>query len=134
MIGVVIVSHGNIAKEFLSVAENILGAQEKLLTVCMDIGDDIEKRREEIMLAVRSVDSGSGVVILTDMFGGAPSNLAISVLDGGMKEVLAGLNLPMLIKLLSVRKMLPFANAVEQAHDAGHKYLGTSSAILGEAS
>jgi len=134
MIGVVIVSHGNIAKEFLSVAENILGSQDKLVTVCMDIGDDIEKCREEIMLGVRSVDSGAGVVILTDMFGGAPSNLAISVLDGTLKEVLAGLNLPMLIKLLSVRKLLPFASAVEQARDAGHKYLGTSSSILGEAS
>ena len=91
MIGVVIVSHGNIAKEFLSVAENILGKQDRLATICMEIGDDVEKRREEILMGVREVDSGSGVIILTDMFGGAPSNLAISVLDGHLKEVLASL-------------------------------------------
>ncbi|MBY0354887.1 MAG: PTS sugar transporter subunit IIA [Rickettsiales bacterium] len=130
MIGVVLVAHGNLATEFLNVCEHIMGKQERVQTVCIAAGDDMEKRREDIMRAVEFVDAGSGVVILTDMFGGTPSNLAISVMNSDKIEVLAGMNLPMLIKLISVRGALPLSQVVIQSQESGRKYVNIARNLL----
>ena len=130
MIGVVLVTHGNLAKEFLAICEHIMGPQERIETVCIAAGDDMERRREDIMRAVETVDSGSGVVILTDMFGGTPSNLAISVMNSDKIEVLAGMNLPMIIKLISVRGALPLSQVVLQAQESGRKYVNIARNLL----
>ena len=130
MIGVVLVTHGNLAKEFLAICEHIMGQQERIETVCIAPGDDMEKRREDIMRAAELVDAGSGVVILTDMFGGTPSNLAISVMNSDKIEVLAGMNLPMLIKLISVRGVLPLSQVVLQSQESGRKYINIARNLL----
>ena len=130
MIGVVLVTHGNLAREFVSIGEHIMGPQEKIEVVCISPGDDMEKRREDIMRAIESVDSGPGVVVLTDMFGGTPSNLAISCMNNDRTEVLAGVNLPMLIKLLSVRSALPLSQVVIQAQESGRKYVNIARNLL----
>lgn len=130
MIGVVLVAHGNLAQEFLDVCEHIMGPQDRIVTVCIAPGDDMEKRREDILRATESVDAGSGVVILTDMFGGTPSNLAISVMNSDQIEVLAGMNLPMLIKLISVRGALPLSQVVLQAQESGRKYVNIARNLL----
>ncbi|RCL02433.1 MAG: mannose-specific IIA component [Candidatus Tokpelaia sp. JSC161] len=132
MIGVVLVTHGSLAKEFLYAVVHIVGPQEKFATVCIFADDDMEQRRNDIIKAVRLVDSGSGVIILTDMFGGTPSNLAISVLEEGRVEVLAGVNLPMLIKLASIRQSDSLIDALHAAQDAGRKYINIPSMILSE--
>jgi PTS system mannose-specific IIA component len=130
MIGVVLVTHGNLAKEFLGICEHIMGPQERIETVCIAPGDDMELRREDILRASEAVDTGSGVVILTDMFGGTPSNLAISVMNNDKIEVLAGMNLPMLIKLISVRGALPLSQVVLQAQESGRKYVNIARNLL----
>jgi mannose PTS system EIIA component len=132
MIGVVIVAHGRLADEFRAALEHIVGAQEKMATVSIGSEDDVEGRRDDIIRAVREVNGGSGVIILTDMFGGTPSNLAISAMSEGDVEVLAGVNLPMLIKLARVREDTPLKKAVELAQAAGRKYISVASQILGE--
>ena len=103
MIGLVLVTHGRLAEEFVAATEHVVGPQENICTICIGPDDDMERRRSEIMAAVEDVDSGVGVILLTDMFGGTPSNLAISIIDRANVEVIAGMNLPMLIKLASVR-------------------------------
>ena len=130
MIGMVIVTHGRLAVEFLSALEHVVGVQQQVATVMIGPEDDMEMRRSEIVEAVRGVDSGQGVVVLTDMFGGTPSNLAISVMGSGRTEVVAGINLPMLIKLASVRDDCDLENAVVQAQDAGRKYINVASRVL----
>ena len=130
MLGLVLVTHGNLAQEFLAICEHIMGQQQRVATVCIEAGDDMEKRREDIIKSVDAVDDGSGVVVLTDMFGGTPSNLAISVMNEDRIEVLAGMNLPMLIKLVSVRNALPLTEAVLQAQDAGRKYINVARNLL----
>jgi mannose PTS system EIIA component len=131
MIGMVLVTHGDLAKEFRAALEHVVGAQKQIATVSVGPEDDMEQRRKEILAAVKNVDSGVGVVILTDMFGGTPSNLAISVMNGGHVEVVAGINLPMLIKLASIRDALSLEQAVLQAQDAGRKYIYVASRVLG---
>lgn len=131
MIGLVLVTHGGLAQEFISAMEHVVGPQENVTAICIGPDDDMERRRLDILEAVRSVETGDGVVLLTDMFGGTPSNLAISVMDQAKVEVIAGLNLPMLIKLAKVRMTEPLADAVEQAQDAGIKYINVASKILG---
>jgi PTS system mannose-specific IIA component len=133
MIGILIVTHGILAREFLSVAEHVVGKQPHVATICIGPEDDIERCRNDILAAVASVEKGSGVVILTDMFGGTPSNLAISVMVPGKIEVIAGINVPMLIKLISVRASLPLMTAVMTAQDAGRKYINVASALLKKA-
>ncbi len=123
MIGLVIVTHGDLAKEFRSALEHIVGAQTQLETVSIGPEDDMTARRKEIICAVEKTQSGDGVVILTDMFGGTPSNLAISVMDEVPVEVIAGINLPILVKLASIRDEMPLREAVNIAHDAGRKYI-----------
>lgn len=131
MIGMVLVTHGRLAEEFVAATEHVVGEQQDIRAICIGPDDDMEQRREDIVKAVEQVDSGSGVVVLTDMFGGTPSNLAISMLDRGNVEVIAGINLPMLIKMASVRKTKSLEEAVEEAQAAGRKYINVASAVLG---
>ena len=130
MIGMVLVTHGHLASEFRAALEHVVGAQKQLISISIGPEDDMERRRTDIINAIHEADSGDGVVILTDMFGGTPSNLAISVMSGGNVEVLAGINLPMLIKLASVRDNTPLDQAVLQAQDAGRKYVYIASKVL----
>lgn len=130
MIGIVLVTHGRLAEEFLAAVEHVVGPQPQARAICIGVDDDIERRRAEIVQAVREVDTGQGVVILTDMFGGTPSNLAISTMDRPGVEVVAGVNLPMLIKLASVRATEPLAKAVVAAQEAGRKYINVASQLL----
>lgn len=130
MIGLVIVTHGRLAEEFLSAMFHVVGPQEQTAAVCIAPDDDMELRRGDILAAVKAVDSGQGVIVLTDMFGGTPSNLAISILDRPNVEVIAGVNLPMLIKLASARHSCPLDRAVEAARDAGRKYISVASKVL----
>jgi PTS system mannose-specific IIA component len=130
MIGLVLVTHGRLAAEFLSAMEHVVGPQAMVRAVCIGADDDIEQRRTEIVEAIRDVDDGSGVVVLTDMFGGTPSNLAISTMDRKGIEVISGVNLPMLIKLASVRQSEPLREAVTAAQEAGRKYINVASQLL----
>jgi mannose PTS system EIIA component len=130
MIGVVIVAHGGLAGEFKATLEHVVGRQERLEAFSIGPDDDVELRRMELIEAVHRVDSGAGAVVLTDMFGGTPSNLAISVMGETGAEVLAGINLPMLIKLASVRKDAKLADAVKAAKEAGRKYISIASQVL----
>lgn len=130
MIGLVVVTHGRLAEEFIAAAMHVVGPMENVTPVCIGPDDDMDMRRREIIAAVRACDTGDGVVILTDMFGGTPSNLAISVMGGAKVEVIAGVNLPMLIKLAEVRSRLPLAEAALSAQDAGRKYISVASALL----
>lgn len=132
MIGMVIVTHGRLAAEFLGALEHVVGPQSNIETVCIGPDDDMEVRRKEIQQAVQAVDSGDGVLILTDMFGGTPSNLAISILEKGKTEVLAGINLPMLIKLVSVREAASLDEAAAAAEEASKKYINIASKVLSE--
>lgn len=130
MIGLVLVTHGRLAQEFIAATEHVVGPQENVRAVCIRPDDDMEARRKEILEAIAAVDAGHGVILLTDMFGGTPSNLAISVMDRTDVEVIAGVNLPMLIKLADVRRTATIAEAVEQAQEAGHKYISVASRLL----
>jgi PTS system mannose-specific IIA component len=128
----VLVTHGRLATEFVAALEHVVGEQEQVASVCIGPDDDMEQRRLDILNSVAEVDDGSGVVLLTDMFGGTPSNLAISIMDKAKVEVIAGVNLPMLIKLASVRQSEKLANAVLAARDAGQKYINVASTLLSE--
>ncbi len=130
MIGLILVTHGRLAEEFVSAMEHVVGPQAGIATVCIGPHDDMEKRRKEIAAAIRKVDTGTGSIILTDLFGGTPSNLAISLLDAGKVEVIAGINLPMLIRLAGARKAMPVTEAVKAARDAGKTYITVASEFL----
>ena len=130
MIGVLLVTHGRLADELKAATEHVVGPQQALRTVCIGPQDDMESRREEILEAIKAVDSGDGVILLTDMFGGTPSNLAISAMGSGNVEVIAGVNLPMLIKLASVRSTAKLNEAVDKAQEAGRKYIRVASKEL----
>lgn len=130
MIGLVLVTHGQLASQFVEAMEHVVGPQEQVKAVSIGPDDDMEFRRKEILQAVADSDSGDGVVLLTDMFGGTPSNLAISVMDKAKVEVIAGVNLPMLIKLASVRGEMSLGEAVDQAQNAGRKYISIASRVL----
>jgi len=130
MIGLVLVAHGKLAEEFLSVMEHIVGPQKQVAAVCMGPDDDMEQKRQEILRKVKDVNSGKGVLILTDMFGGTPSNLAISFTEDKKIEALAGMNLPMLIKLASVRQTESLQQAALSGQEAGRKYINAAAALL----
>ena len=130
-IGVVLVTHGNLATELVKVMEHVVGPQTQLTTITIGPDDDMEKRREDILSSVQLVDQGLGVIILTDMFGGTPSNLAISIMEQANIDIIAGVNLPMLIKLASVRSTETISDAVTQAREAGQKYIMVASQVLG---
>ena len=130
MIGLVLITHGRLAEELRSAMEHVVGAQRNVATVCIGPDDEMEARRAEIHRCIDAVDSGDGVVLLTDMVGGTPSNLAISQMDRPDVEVIAGVNLPMLVKLAKVRSSRPLADAVDCAQDAGRKYIAAASHVL----
>ena len=130
MIGLVLVTHGQLATEFRHAVEHVVGPQDNFETVAIGAEDDMEQRRSDIVDAVARVDTGAGVIVLTDMFGGTPSNLAISVMESGRTEVIAGMNLPMLIKLSSIRKGDNMAAALDEAQAAGRKYINVASQLL----
>ncbi|MBB6465979.1 PTS sugar transporter subunit IIA [Aminobacter carboxidus] len=130
MIGLVLVTHGQLAEEFRHAVEHVVGPQENFETVSIGADDDMAQRRSDIIDAVARADTGTGVVVLTDMFGGTPSNLAISVMEAGRVEVIAGMNLPMLIKLTSVRKADNMPGALDEAQAAGRKYINVASQVL----
>ena len=132
MIGMILVTHGRLAEEFVHAMEHVVGEQPDVATVCIGPNDDMEARRREIATAIKRVDTGSGAVILTDLFGGTPSNLAISLLKTGKTEVIAGINLPMLIRLAGARKSLELPAAVAAARDAGRNYITIASEFLGQ--
>jgi len=133
MIGLVLVTHGRLAQEFVVAMEHVVGPQERIATVCIGPEDDMEERRADIATAIAAVDVGQGVIVLTDLFGGTPSNLAISLMETGRIEVIAGINLPMLIRLGGARKAMKVAEAVAAAREAGRKYISVASEALGEA-
>jgi PTS system mannose-specific IIA component len=130
MIGIILVTHGRLAQEFVDALEHVVGPQNNVTAICIGPDDDLERRRKEILCRVGQADEGEGVVLLTDMFGGTPSNLAVSVLDKGRVEVIAGVNLPMLIKLASLRGNEPLASLVVQVEQAGRKYINVASRFL----
>ncbi len=132
LIGLVLVTHGRLALELVAAMEHVVGPQSQVATVCIGPEDDMEKRRADIVKAVETTNAGSGVVLLTDMFGGTPSNLAISIMDTAPVEVIAGVNLPMLIKLASVRATETLQTAVAHAQDAGRKYINVASSLLAQ--
>lgn len=130
MIGLILVTHGRLAEEFAAAMEHVVGRQERVATVCIGPEDDVEQRRQDIRAAIGKVDIGDGAIILTDLFGGTPSNLAISLLEAGRVEVVAGINLPMLIRLSGARKNLSIDEAVKAAKDAGRNYITVASEFL----
>ncbi|ONF95475.1 PTS system mannose-specific EIIAB component [Sphingomonas jeddahensis] len=131
MIGLVLVTHGRLADEFVVAMEHVVGPQQQVRTVAIGPEDDMEARRADIRAAITEVDSGRGVIVLTDLFGGTPSNLAISLMERGRIEVIAGINLPMLIRLESARRKMGVAAAVAAAREAGRKYISVASEVLG---
>ena len=130
MIGLVVVTHGRLAVELIAALEHVVGPQSAVRTICIGPDDDMEKRRKEILSSVEKVDSGKGVILLTDMFGGTPSNLAISIMDQTNVEIIAGVNMPMLIKLASNRKAGSLKKVALEAQDAGRKYINIASGLL----
>ena len=132
MIGMILVTHGDLALEFVKAMEHVVGAQNDVATVCIGPNDDMEQRRQEIADAIQTVNSGEGVVVLTDLFGGTPSNLAISLMEAGKVEVIAGINLPMLIRLAKARRCMSVREAASAARDAGRNYITIASEYLGQ--
>jgi PTS system mannose-specific IIA component len=133
MIGLVLVTHGRLAAEFVTAMEHVVGPQERIEAICIGPEDDMEERRNDIAEAIAKVDDdGAGVIVLTDLFGGTPSNLAISLMKSEKIEVIAGVNLPMLIRLEGARKLMDVRGAVAAAREAGRKYISVASEILGE--
>jgi len=130
MIGMILVTHGRLAEELRSAMEHVVGAQRNVKTICIGPEDDIDNRRAEMEACIRQCDTGDGVVLLTDMFGGTPSNLAIAMMERRNVEVIAGVNLPMLVKLAKVRSSQPLADAVHCAEEAGRKYIAAASQVL----
>ena len=133
MIGLVLVTHGRLAEEFVTAMEHVVGKQDRIVSIAIGPDDDMEGRRADIADAIARVDDGAGVIVLTDLFGGTPSNLAISLMVPGKVEVIAGINLPMLIRLEGARKAMKVTEAVAAARDAGRKYISVASQVLGEA-
>ena len=132
MIGIILVTHGRLADEFVAAMEHVVGQQDDVATICIGPNDDMEVRRSEIASAIARVDSGMGAILLTDLFGGTPSNLAISLLNPGKTEVIAGINLPMLIRLAGARKDMALGEAAEAARTAGRNYITLASEFLGQ--
>lgn len=130
MLGIVIIAHGNLATEMCSVLEHVVGPQKQIKAIDIGPDDNIEQRRDDLLKAIADVNTGKGVIICTDMFGGTPSNMAISTIDQQPVEVLAGFNLPALVKLASVRDKTNMTEAVKQAHEAGRKYMNVASQLL----
>ena len=132
MIGIIVVTHGRLAEEFVAAMEHVVGKQDDIATICIGPNDDMERRRADIASAIKKVDSGAGAIMLTDLFGGTPSNLAISLLEADKTEVIAGINLPMLIRLAGARKEMTLEKASQAAREAGRTYITIASEFLGQ--
>ncbi len=132
MIGLVLVTHGGLATEFVTAMEHVVGPQRAVVAIAIGPDDDMEVRRADIAAAIADVDCGRGVVVLTDLFGGTPSNMAISLMQPGRVEVIAGVNLPMLIRLEGARRTMNVRDAVAAAREAGRKYITVASEVLGD--
>ena len=132
MIGLVLVTHGRLAEEFIAALEHVVGKQSKVAAISIGPDDDMERRRADILTAVGNVDDGDGVILMTDMFGGTPSNLAISIMSEASVDVIAGVNLPMLIKFASIRETEPLVAAVASVQEAGRKYINVASSLLSD--
>ncbi|MDE1466294.1 PTS sugar transporter subunit IIA [Aurantiacibacter sp. D1-12] len=132
MIGIILVTHGHLADEFVAAMEHVVGKQDQVATICIGPNDDMEERRSDIANAIKAVDKGDGAILLTDLFGGTPSNLAISLLEEGRTEVIAGINLPMLIRLAGARKEMALHDAAQAAREAGRNYITVASEFLGQ--
>ena len=130
MIGLIVVTHGNLAKEFAAALEHVVGPQQQIVAISIFPNDDIQERRAAIVEAAKTVNTGDGTIILTDMFGGTPSNLSLSVMEAGKVEVIAGVNLPLLVKLARIREEVPIGDALRQAQEAGRKYIHVASLVL----
>ncbi len=130
MVGIVLVTHPNLGEEFIRSAELICGRLPRLTTVSIETSKGVEDLRQEIAEAVRSVDSGMGVLILTDMFGGTPSNMSLAFLSEGKVEVVTGLNLPMLIKISNCREGRSLKELARMVKEAGQKNINLASEIL----
>ena len=130
MIGMVLVTHGRLAEELRHAMEHVVGPQQGVATVCIGPDDDMEHTRADIRASIDAVDQGDGVVVLTDMFGGTPSNLAMQIAGSDRPvEVLAGVNLPLLVKLAKVRGTEPLAEAVDHAKAAGRTYIASGREV-----
>ena len=134
MIGLVLVTHGRLATEFVTAMEHVVGPQRAVAAICIGPDEDMEVRRADIATAIEQVEQGRGVIVLTDLFGGTPSNLAISLMKPGSIEVIAGVNLPMLIRLEGARRTMSVRDAVAAAREAGRKYISVASEVLGDVS
>lgn len=132
MIGIILVTHGELARHFIDAMKHVVGKQDRVEAICIGPNDDMEQRRQDIADAIEKVDDGHGTIVLTDLFGGTPSNLAISLLDAGRVEVIAGINLPMLIRLAGARKRMGVAEAAHAAQEAGRNYITVASEFLGQ--
>ncbi|GEO82421.1 PTS sugar transporter subunit IIA [Pararhodospirillum oryzae] len=132
MIGLVLVTHGRLAEELIAATEHVMGKQERIEAICIGPEDDMEQRRQDILAAIARVDQDQGVILLTDMFGGTPSNLAISVMERARIEVIAGVNLPMLIRLVTIRDTMGLEPAATSAQEAGRKYINVASRLLAQ--
>jgi PTS system mannose-specific IIA component len=132
MSGLVLVTHGALATEFVTAMEHVVGKQRAIAAICIGPEDDMDARREDIARAIAEVDDGRGVIVLTDLFGGTPSNMAISLMQPGKVEVIAGINLPMLIRLEGARRTMGVRDAVAAAREAGRKYISVASEVLGD--
>ncbi len=130
MIGIIVITHGRLAEELVAATEHVVGPQTGVRAISIGADDDIERRRQDLLDAVAQVETGGGVIMLTDMFGGTPSNLAISIMEMARVEVVSGVNLPMLIKLASVRAETSLEEAATAAQDAGRKYISVASRVL----
>lgn len=126
MIGIVIVAHGGLAREYLAAVEHVVGQQKGILAISIEADHDRATKQQEIMEAADAVDTGSGVVVVTDMFGGSPSNLSLRACAPDDRRILYGANLPMLIKLAKSRH-LPVGDAVRNALEAGRKYIDSQN-------
>ena len=132
MIGIIIVTHGNLALELKSAMEHILGAQKNIEIICISSDDDLDERKNDIEGSIKKIDNNSGIVMLTDMFGGTPSNLAISFLKTGKIEIISGVNLPMLVKLIGLRDSNDLSGVAQETKDSAQKYISIASEILSE--
>lgn len=130
MIGLVIVTHGQLATAFIEALEHVVGPRDSIRGVCIYPKDNIDAHRENILKAVEEVDNGQGVILLTDLFGGTPSNLAISALGVKPVEVIAGINLPMLVRLARLPENTTLKEAVAQGQEAGRKYIHVATTLL----
>lgn len=130
MIGIVVVTHGKLAEELIRATVHVVGPQPAFRSISIEAEDDVDARREEIRQTVKNCDRGDGVIILTDMFGGTPSNLALSNMSPGRVDVVGGVNLPMLIHLVQIREELALPDAVRATCDAGQRYIRIGSEIV----